>query len=110
MSNELVKASTVSVPAMHAVASLPELVERAGGAARFAWEATPAYTACRAGAFARLRLGDFQHDVGLYVLRFHPVKRRLKDAGLPSGLSPHSFRVTAITDPLSQGILPEDVQ
>ena len=31
MSNELVKASTVSVPAMRAVASLPELVERAGG-------------------------------------------------------------------------------
>ena len=25
------------------------------------------------------------------------VKRRLKDAGLPERLSPHSFRVTAIT-------------
>jgi integrase len=34
------------------------------------------------------------------------VKRRLKDAGLPS---PHSFRVTAITDLLTQVPL-EDVQ
>ena len=32
------------------------------------------------------------------------VKRRLKDAGLPSRLSPHSLRVTAITDLLTQGI------
>ena len=31
------------------------------------------------------------------------VKRRLKDAGLPSRLSPHSFRVTAITDLLTPG-------
>ena len=38
------------------------------------------------------------------------VKRRLKDAGLPERLSPHSFRVTAITDLLSQGIPLEDVQ
>jgi integrase/recombinase XerD len=38
------------------------------------------------------------------------VKRRLKDAGLPSRLSPHSFRVTAITDLLAQGIPLEDVQ
>ena len=120
--------------------------------------ATLAYTACRAGAVAKLRLGDFQHDGGQYVLRFKEkggksreipvrhdlegfilayvdavgvaaegkdkplfragngktkrlgdgpmsskticelVKRRLKDAGLPSRLSPHSFRVTAITD------------
>jgi site-specific recombinase XerD len=32
------------------------------------------------------------------------VKRRLKDAGLPSRLSPHSFRVTAITSLLEQGV------
>src|SRR3954462_3770755 len=38
MSTELVKASTVSVPATGAVAMLPGLVERAGGAARFAWD------------------------------------------------------------------------
>ena len=38
------------------------------------------------------------------------IKRRLKDAGLPPRLSPHSFRVTAITDLLSQGVSLEDVQ
>ena len=38
------------------------------------------------------------------------VKRRLKDAGLPSRLSPHSFRVTTITDLLEQGVPLEDVQ
>lgn len=32
--------------------------------------ATLAYTACRAGAVARLRLCDFQHDGSQYVLRF----------------------------------------
>ena len=132
--------------------------------------ATLAYTACRAGAVAKLRLGDFQHDGTQAVLRFQEkggksreipvrhdlegmirqyveaasiaaeakdrplfragngrsksltasplnstrigelVKRRLKDAGLPLRLSPHSFRVTAITDLLSQGVPLEDVQ
>jgi integrase/recombinase XerD len=38
MSTELVKASTASIPATGNAASLPVLVERAGGAARFAWE------------------------------------------------------------------------
>ncbi len=38
------------------------------------------------------------------------VKRRLKDAGLPSRLSPHSFRVTAITDLLTQGVLLDEGQ
>ena len=32
--------------------------------------ATMAYTACRAGAVAKLRLRDFQHDGEQYVLRF----------------------------------------
>jgi integrase len=32
------------------------------------------------------------------------VKQQLKDAGLPSRLSPHSFRVTGITDLLTQGV------
>jgi site-specific recombinase XerD len=132
--------------------------------------ATLAYTACRAGAVAKLRLGDLQHDGSQYVLRFQEkggksreipvrhdlegfilayiqaaciageakdsplfrasngrsrklsakplgtericelVKRRLKDAGLPSRLSPHSFRVTAITSLLEQGVPMEDVQ
>ena len=133
--------------------------------------ATLAYTACRAGAVAKLRMGDFQHDGTQAVLRFQEkggksreiparhdlegfirtyidaanlidqakdsplfraalngtaktltanpltskricelVKRRLKDAGLPSRLSPHSFRVAAITDLLTQGVPLEDVQ
>ena len=132
--------------------------------------ATLAYTACRAGAVAKLRVMDFQHDGTQSVLRFQEkggksreipvrhdldgfirvylaaakiegegketplfragngrsreltgnglsskiicelVKRRLKDAGLPSRLSPHSFRVTAITDLLTQGVPLEDVQ
>lgn len=129
-----------------------------------------AYTICRAGAVAKLRLGDFQHDGEQYMLRFQEkggksreipvrhdlegfirayldaasieseakdaplfragngrtgklgggplssktvcemVKRRLKDAGLPSRLLPHSFRVTGITDLLGQGLPLEDVQ
>jgi integrase/recombinase XerD len=38
------------------------------------------------------------------------VKRRLKDAGLPTHLSPHSFRVFTVTDLLSQGVTLEEVQ
>ncbi len=38
------------------------------------------------------------------------VKRRLRDAGLADRLSPHSFRVTTITDLLEQGVPLEDVQ
>lgn len=38
------------------------------------------------------------------------VKRRLKEACLPTRLSPHSFRVTTVTDLLTQGVPLEDVQ
>lgn len=38
------------------------------------------------------------------------IKRRMRDAGLPTRLSPHSFRVATITDLLSQGVPLEDVQ
>ncbi len=38
------------------------------------------------------------------------MKRRLKDIGLPLLFSPHSFRVTTITDLLTQGVPLEDVQ
>jgi site-specific recombinase XerD len=38
------------------------------------------------------------------------VKRRIKKAGLPWRICPHSFRVTTITDLLSQGVPLEDVQ
>jgi integrase len=38
------------------------------------------------------------------------MKRRMKEAGLPPDLSPHSFRVTTITDVLDQQLPLEDVQ
>ena len=38
------------------------------------------------------------------------IKRRMRDAGLPARLSPHSFRVTTVTDLLEQGVPLEDVQ
>src|SRR5512135_1124141 len=38
------------------------------------------------------------------------MKRRLKDAGLPEHFSPHSFRVTAVTDLLEQNTPLERVQ
>ena len=38
------------------------------------------------------------------------VKRRMKDAGLPGSLSAHSFKVTVITDLLTQGVDLSDVQ
>jgi len=38
------------------------------------------------------------------------MKRRLAAASLPSRLSPHSFRVTTITDLLEQGVPLDDVQ
>ena len=38
------------------------------------------------------------------------MKRRLKAAGLPDEFSPHSFRVTTVTDLLEQNTPLEDVQ
>jgi len=38
------------------------------------------------------------------------VKRRIRKAGLPSRLSPHSCRLAPITDQLAQGVPLEDVQ
>ena len=38
------------------------------------------------------------------------MKRRLEDAGLPHLFSPHSFRVTVVTDLLNQNVPLEDVQ
>jgi hypothetical protein len=40
MPNELVKVSSARVPATGVEETLPVLVERAGGAARFAWDGT----------------------------------------------------------------------
>ncbi len=38
------------------------------------------------------------------------MKRRLTDAGLPHLFSPHTFRITVVTDLLNQNVPPEDVQ
>jgi hypothetical protein len=38
------------------------------------------------------------------------VKRQLRDAGLPTHLSPHSFRVATVTDLLTQGVALYDEQ
>ena len=38
------------------------------------------------------------------------MKGRLKSAGLPAHFSPHSFRVTTVTDLLEQNVPLEDVQ
>lgn len=38
------------------------------------------------------------------------LKRRLRDAGLPEIITPHSFRVMVVTDLLSQGVPIEEVQ
>ena len=38
------------------------------------------------------------------------LKRRLRDAGLPSIITPHSFRAMVVTDLLTQGVAIEDVQ
>ena len=38
------------------------------------------------------------------------LKRRLRDADLPSIITPHSFRAMVVTDLLTQGVAIEDVQ
>ena len=59
---------------------------------------------------ARRKTGKLTENTvhGMDICRM--VKRRLKDAGLPTRLSPHSLRVTTITDLLEQSVPLEDVQ
>lgn len=59
---------------------------------------------------AYLKTGRLTNNAMHVVDVCRMVKRRLKDADLPSRLSPHSFRVTTITDLLEQGVPLEDVQ
>ena len=47
--------------------------------------------------------------VGAWTIRCI-LKRRLKDAGLPTTIIPNSFRVMVVTDLLAQGVPVEDVQ
>ena len=48
-------------------------------------------------------------DYGAHSIR-QMMKHRLSDAGLPELFSPHSFRVTVVTDLLNQNVPLEDVQ
>lgn len=59
---------------------------------------------------AERRTGRLTHRSmsGIDICRL--IKRRLRDACLPLHFSPHSFRVTTITDLLTQGVPLEDVQ
>ena len=50
-----------------------------------------------------------RRGVGPWTIR-NLLKRRLKDAGLPHFITPHSFRVMVVTDLLGQGVPIEDVQ
>ena len=61
----------------------------------------------RPAAANRLRLIDRFYTAHSMRQMF---TRRLKDAGLPELLSPHSFRVLVVTDLLSQDVPLEDVQ
>ncbi len=49
--------------------------------------ATLAYTACRAGAAAKLRLGDFQNEGTQYVLRFQEKGGKSREIPVRQGLS-----------------------
>ena len=65
------------------------------------------YAIFRSAAGRTCRLTDRQ-ITAIDICRM--LKRRLKAAGLPSTISPHSFRSCAATDLLLQGVQMEDVQ
>jgi integrase/recombinase XerD len=56
------------------------------------------------------RTGAFTANVMSGTDIWRMVKRRLKSAGLPAQICPHSFRVATVTDLLSQGVPLSDVQ
>ncbi len=58
--------------------------------------------------WARRGSSPIKPMTGIDVCRM--MKRRLRDAGLPTHFSPHSFRVTTVTDLLEQNQPLEDVQ
>lgn len=70
-------------------------------------EATKASPLFRAADGKRKALTEDRHVA--HSMR-QMMKRRLKDAGLPELFSPHSFRVTVVTDLLNQNVPLEDVQ
>jgi integrase/recombinase XerD len=93
-----------TIPARHDVEMYIETYVRAAGIEQEA-EDTPLFrSAVRKTKVLTLRALT-ANDI------YRMVKRRLQDAGLPARhLSCHSFRATAITDLLTQGVPLEDVQ
>ncbi len=89
------------------------------GASRFGADARRLSRCCRAsggspgGPLFRSALGKTET---LTATAIHVddicrmMKRRLRAAGLPGHFSPHSFRVTTVTDLLEQNVPLEDVQ
>lgn len=76
----------------------------ATGGLEYSDKATPLFRSTIRRTRQLTRIGATANDI------HRMVKRRLRDAGLSDRLSPHSFRVTTITDLLSQGVSLEDVQ
>lgn len=76
----------------------------AGGAFEYADKSTPLFRSAYRRTKRLTQQGMTADDIG------RMVKRRAKRSGLSDRLSPHSFRVTTITDLLSQGVSLEDVQ
>jgi site-specific recombinase XerD len=76
-------------------------------------EAAGLLEAPKAAPFFRAADGKRKHltgdDYAAHSIR-QMMKRRLADAGLPELFSPHSFRVTVVTDLLNQNVPLEDVQ
>jgi integrase len=71
---------------------------------RDAADETPFFRAAQGRTQALTRKPFHANDIS------RMMRRRLKDAGLPLHLSPHSLRVTAITDLLEQGVSLYNVQ
>jgi integrase/recombinase XerD len=74
----------------------------------FSWQSEPSDAPLFRSAIGRAGILTSRHLRNIDICRM--VKRRLVDAGLPTHLSPHSFRVATVTDLLTQGVALEDVQ
>jgi integrase/recombinase XerD len=91
------------IPVRHNLAAwLDEYMSAAGIAED--WKGAPLFRAAE-GKRKVLTASPY----GPHLMR-QMMKRRLEDAGLPELFSPHSFRVTVVTDLLNQNVPLEDVQ
>jgi integrase/recombinase XerD len=86
----------------------PIMLKRSGGWPRKPFRNDPKESPLLRTALRKTKRLTDRPMTGVYLGWM--LKRRLKDAGLPARLSPHSFRVATITDLLTQGVPLEDVQ